>query len=101
MDTENLISIQRFCEHYSIPTTFINNLKEYELIEIIVAEKDNYIKITQINEVEKMIRLHYDLNINLEGVDVIYNLLNQVDSLKKEITTLQNKLHFYEHIEKL
>ena len=98
METENLISIQQFCEHYSIPTTFINDLNEYELIEIIVAENDNYIKITQITEVEKMIRLHYDLNINLEGVDVIYNLLNQVDSLKKELTDLQNKLRLYDNL---
>ena len=52
-------------------------------------------------QVEKMIRLHYDLNINLEGVDVIYNLLNQVNSLKKEITDLQNKLLFYGHFKNL
>ncbi|WP_282070859.1 chaperone modulator CbpM [Polaribacter atrinae] len=97
METQNLISIQQFCKHYSIPTAFIDELKEYELIEVIVANDDHYIKITQITEVEKMIRLHYDLNINLEGVDVIYNLLNQVDSLKKEITDLQNKLKFYEN----
>ena len=97
METQNLISISQFCEHYSISTAFMNELKEYELIEIIVTDSDDYIKITQITEVEKMIRLHYDLNINLEGVDVIYNLLNQADSLKTEITELQNKLKFYEN----
>ena len=97
METQNLISIQQFCEHYSIPATFMNDLKEYELIEIIVAENDDFIKITQITEVEKMIRLHYDLNINLEGVDAIYNLLNQVDTLKKEVTDLRNKLRLYEN----
>lgn len=98
METQNLISIQQFCEHYSIPTAFINQLKEYQLIEIIVEDDVNYIKITQITAVEKMIRLHYDLNINLEGVDVIYNLLNQVDSLKKEITDLKNRLRFYNNL---
>jgi hypothetical protein len=97
METQKLISIQQFCEHYKISTAFINDLKEYELIEIIVTDNQDYIKITHITQVEKMIRLHYDLNINLEGVDVIYNLLNQVDSLKKEITELQNKLNFYEN----
>ncbi len=97
METQNLISIQQFCEHYKISRTFINDLKEYELIEIIVTDNQDYIKITHITQVEKMIRLHYDLHINLEGVDVIYNLLNQVDSLKKEITELQNKLNFYEN----
>lgn len=98
METEKLISIQLFCEHYNIPINFINELKEYELIEIIVEDNKDCIQITHINKVEKIIRLHYDLDINLEGVDVIYNLLNQVDSLKKEITDLQNKIKFYEDI---
>ena len=101
MEAQNLISIERFCEHYCIPIHFMNELKEYQLIEVIVAENQDYIKITHINEIEKMIRLHYDLNINLEGVDVIYNLLNQVNSLKKEITDLQNKLLFYGHFKNL
>ena len=41
-------------------------------------------------------RIHYDLEINFEGLDAIYNLLNQVESLKEEITLLHNKLRFYE-----
>ena len=96
METQKLISIQQFCEHYSIPINFINALKEYELIEVIVENNQDCILITHINKVEKIIRLHYDLDINLEGVDVIYNLLNQVDLLKKENTDLQNKIKFYE-----
>ena len=96
METTNLISIQQFCTHYKVPVTFINALHEYELIEIIVTRNGNYLKITQLNEVEKMMRLHYDLNINLEGIDVIYSLLKQVALLQNEITLLNNKLKFYE-----
>jgi hypothetical protein len=97
MKPQHLISIQQFCEHYGVTEAFMNQLLSYELIKIIITDDIHFIEITQINEVEKMIRLYYDLNINLEGVDVIYNLLNQVDALKKEITTLQNKIRFYEH----
>ena len=96
METQNLISIQHFCNHYSIPVTFITDLKEYELIEVIVTDNEDFLNITQINEVERMIRLHYDLNINLEGVDVISGLLKQVTSLQEEIQILKNKLSFYE-----
>jgi len=97
METKNLISIQQFCKHYNIPSTFINALQEYQLVEIIVTKSDNYLKMTQLHEVEKMIRLHYDLDINLEGIDAIYNLLKQVESLQDEITSLKNKLNFYEN----
>lgn len=95
METKNLISIQQFCSNYNIPKSFIDSLYDYELIEIVFEENEYYLRLTEINEVEKMMRLHYDLDINMEGVDAIYNLLKQVDSLKKEITLLQNKLRFY------
>ena len=97
METKNLISIQQFCKHYNVPITFIKALDEYALVEIIVANSENYLKITQLNEVEKMLRLHYDLDINLEGIDAIYNLLKQVESLQEEIVSLKNRLNFYEN----
>jgi hypothetical protein len=96
MDTTNLISIQQFCEHYEVPVAFIDALYEYELIEIIITKNESYLKITQLNEVEKMMRLHYDLDINLEGIDAIYRLLKQVESMQNEIKTLNNRLRFYE-----
>ena len=96
MKTENYISIQQFCLHYNVPTTFINALYEYELVEFIISKNEKFLKTTQLNEVEKMMRLHYDLNINIEGIDAIYNLLKQVESLQNELTLLNNKLSFYE-----
>jgi len=96
METKNLISIQQFCAHYEIPVTFIDTLHEYELIEIIVTKDKNYLKEAQIERIEKMIRLHYDLEINLEGIHVIDNLLDRLENLQSQITTLNNKLKFYE-----
>ncbi len=92
MKTTNLISIQQFCVYYKVPEKFINELQEYELIEVIVTENESYLKITQLHKVEKMIRLHYDLEINFEGIDAIYNLLQQIEILQKQIVVLNNKL---------
>ena len=98
MEITNLISVTQFCTHYKVPSEFINELKEYDLIEVIVTENEHYLKITQLHKVEKMIRLHYDLKINLEGVDVIYNLLQQVESLQEQVVLLNNKLNFYKNL---
>ncbi|WP_055434742.1 chaperone modulator CbpM [Lacinutrix algicola] len=98
MEIGDLISITTFCSHYNVPATFIDDLQDYELIEIVVSDDINYIKITQINEVEKMMRLHFDLNINLEGLDAVYNLLERVESMQNEIITLNNKLRLYEDL---
>lgn len=96
MDTNDLISIQRFCKHYNVPNSFIDKLYEYELIEIIETKNELFIYKTQIRDVEKIIRLHFELDINLEGVDVIYNLLRQIDALKTNIDRLNNRLKIYE-----
>lgn len=96
MDTTHLISVKQFCKHYQVPTTFINALQDYELVEITITKTEKYIKTTQINTVEKMMRLHYDLDINLEGIDAIYNLLQHVEKLQEEIVSLKNKLNNYQ-----
>ncbi|AXG70907.1 chaperone-modulator protein CbpM [Kordia sp. SMS9] len=96
MERKDLISIQQFCIHYNIPSSFINALQEYELVEIIVSNDTHYIKTTQISHLEKIMRLHFELNINLEGVDVIYNLLKRIEYLQNEVTTLKNQLRRYE-----
>ena len=96
METNDLISLQRFCAHYNIPFSFINALNEFDLIEIVTIQETQCIYKTQIKDIEKMIRFHYELDINIEGIDAIYNLLKQVESLKDEINELNNKLNLYE-----
>lgn len=96
MDTTHLISIQQFCKHYQVPVTFIKALQEYELVEITITDNENYLKTTQLHDIEKMMRLHYDLDINLEGIDAIYNLLKQVEDLQSQIVSLKNKLNAFE-----
>ena len=98
METTHLISIQQFCTHYNVPKTFINALHEYDLVEITITDNENYIKTNQLNDIEKMMRLHYDLEINLEGIDAIYNLLKQVEDLQNQVVTLRNKLNIYENL---
>lgn len=43
-----------------------------------------------------MIRIHQDLEVNPEGIDVIFNLLRKVDELKNELAAAKNKLRRYE-----
>jgi hypothetical protein len=96
MKTKDIISIQEICIHYNIPISFITALNEFELVEIITIQEIQYINVRQIKDIEKMIRLHYELHINMEGMDVVYNLLKQVASLQDEIIILDNRLKFHE-----
>ncbi|HAI17648.1 MAG: hypothetical protein CMP05_10435 [Xanthomarina sp.] len=97
MDRDNLIPIQEFCAHYQVPETFISSLYDYELIEIITTENTQCISVTQIRNIEKLIRFHFEMDINLEGIHAISNLLDKVESLQNEIKRLHNKIDFYEN----
>lgn len=94
MNTDNLIRIEYFCEQYNVELTFINSLQEFGLINVMVVEDSKYLSNEDLKEIEKLIRLHYELGINMEGIDVISNLLNQIADLQRELTAAKNKLKF-------
>ncbi|OHT45582.1 MerR family transcriptional regulator [Flavobacterium tructae] len=96
MSSKNLIHIKQFCVYHEIENTFITELHNYGLVKIILLEEDEYFQPEQLPTVEKMIRLHYDLKINLEGLDVIANLLSKIEGLQQDLTATQNKLRLYE-----
>jgi chaperone modulatory protein CbpM len=92
MNTDNLIRIEYFCEQYNVELTFINSLQEFGLINVMVVEDSKYLSHDDLKEIEKLIRLHYELGINMEGIDVISNLLNQIADLQQELTVARNKI---------
>jgi len=94
--TKQLISIHKLCESYQIPDSFFEDLRQFELIPFETEADELMIDEAVLPEVEKIMRLHFDLNINLEGIDVIVNLLHQIEDLKSEIAFLRNRLSLYE-----
>ncbi len=96
MSSKNLIQIKQFCVYHEIEYTFIMELYNYGLVEIIIQEEDEYLQPEQLPAIEKMIRMHYDLKINLEGIDAIYHLLNKIEALQQNLTATQNKLRLFE-----
>ena len=96
MNSKNLIQIKQFCVYHEIENTFITELHNYDLVEIIIQEEDEYLQPEQLPAIEKMIRMHYDLKINLEGIDAIYHLLNKIEALQQNLTATQNKLRLFE-----
>jgi hypothetical protein len=96
MQTEYLIAIDEFCAHHDIEISFISTLQQTGLIEITTIEETNYIDSSQFQQLEKFIRLYYELDINLEGIETITHLLKRINSLQDEIIALRNRLRLYE-----
>jgi chaperone modulatory protein CbpM len=99
MKAKNLVSINDFCANHNIDVSFISSLKESGLIEITTVRSVEFIDGEQLHLVEKFVRLYYELDINIEGIETINYLLQRINSLQDEIRVLRNTLRIYENIE--
>ena len=93
---EHLIPADDCCISHNIEISFISSLHENGLINITTIDETVYIYPNQLQQLEKISRLHYDLGINLEGIETITYLLDRIDEMQNEITLLQNRLRLYE-----
>lgn len=87
-----LIIISEYCVHSQIEPEFIFNLQEAGLIELLEQDNEFYIETSQLRDLERYTRWHYELSINVEGIDVIQNLMNRIDEMQDEITRLKSML---------
>ncbi len=96
MSVQNLILIETLCPHYEIEISFFEDLSNHGLITIETIEERQFIHQDDISELEKMIRLYFELNVNLEGIDIVLNLLQKEKEMKEELNMLRNRLKLYE-----
>lgn len=96
METENLILIEEICSHHEVEISFVHALREYGLIEVVEVADHQYLSNEQLKDFEKIMRLHYELNINLEGIDAIAHLLERIEYLQQELLDARNKLSLLE-----
>lgn len=97
MENDQLVEIQILCTHYSIEPSFIDTLSEYGLLEMMTRDEHRFIEKERLSDLERLIHLHYDLEINMEGIDTITHLLDRVNELHNELNQLRNRLRLYEN----
>ena len=98
MPNENLILIESVCLHHGIDMEFITALQNFGLIELITIENTHYLDSEILSDVEKMINMHYVLDINIEGIDAIFHLLSRIETLQQHLTAARNRLDFSDHV---
>lgn len=96
MEISNLILVRQVCEIHEVEWRFIESLSEKGLLKIQVIETEWYIPMDELTVLEKWMRLHYDLEIGMESLDIVADLLDKIDHLQKESRTLRTRLNLYE-----
>jgi hypothetical protein len=93
---QDLVPAQLCATQYRIEYTFIQSLQDSGLIRVETINGEGFIPAEQLHQLERYVRLHHDLDINLEGIEAIAHLLNRVETLQKELSLLSARLRQYE-----
>jgi chaperone modulatory protein CbpM len=98
MQTEEKIPASEFCIHHHIEESFLYSLRDSGLIEIDIIEEKVFVPENQLTQLEKIVRLYYDMDINLEGIETITYLLQRMNEMQRQIVRLNNRLSIYEDV---
>ncbi|CAM4059851.1 chaperone modulator CbpM [Flavobacterium antarcticum] len=96
MENTELIIVEVFCAEYRVEPALIEELNEFGLIDFVQTNGQNYIHSDHLRQIEKIIQFHNELNINKEGIEVILDLLERINTANQHAKYLQDKLRLYE-----
>ena len=92
MEKKNHISLRTFCERHGIQESFIYSMYEFELVHVDHGQDEALLPMEELPLLEKMVRLHHELDINPEGIQAVHHLLRQIEGLQNEVVSLRRKL---------
>ena len=92
MTQKHLIAADDICRYNQVEYTFIRSLSDAGLLELRVVEQSTYIPEDDLQKLERMIRMHHELEINVAGIEAISHLLERVGHMQEELRVLRNRL---------
>jgi chaperone modulatory protein CbpM len=88
----NYITIEDFCTHHGIQVTLVREFADFGLVHLQEQEKKAMVPAEEIEKLERMIRLHDELGINKEGLEIILNMRDQLVSLNSELEKIRYRM---------
>ena len=90
--SEKKITYRECLQIYQVEETFLDELQSSGLIQIVIEEDDRYIEYDYLEEIEQFVRWHYELEINMEGIEALHHMLQQVRNLQSDVEQLRGEL---------
>ncbi len=98
MNMKSTVTIDIICQHYEIEPSFVKRLNDLGMIEFVSDGNMLCLEASQIRQIDKIVRLHDELEINPEGIDVVFNLLQKIKHLEQALLSAENKLSVLESL---
>lgn len=78
------ISREELVKIYNIEITFFDSLEEAGLLKTVTENEVKYLLYDELELFERFANWHYDLDVNLPGMEVIHHLLQKMEKLTAE-----------------
>ncbi len=98
---EKYVSVRQFADFHQITITLLHEFAEFGLINIQEVENEPCIVIDSLDRYERAIRLHKELGVNKEGIEIILEMRNKIEQLQNELNNMHRKLQKYEQLKNL
>lgn len=86
------ISREELVQIYNIEITFFDELVDSGLLNIETDNEIRYLMYEDLPTFERFTNWHYDLEINLPGLEVIHNMLQKMENLNQINRELMQKI---------
>lgn len=90
MTTKDKISALECVKIYKIDLHFIEALEDSGLITPLVENNTKYIIYDDLSALERFANWHYDLEVNIAGLEIIHRLLNKIKYLQGQNQRLRS-----------
>ena len=88
---KTLFKVVDICQSNKIERKFIQELHQNGLIEIIVEQETEFIEEEHISQIERFSTWHYELEINVHGIEVVQQLIDRIEKLQQEVRILKGR----------
>ncbi|NOX86067.1 MAG: hypothetical protein GXO86_08905 [Chlorobi bacterium] len=94
---DKYITLREFANFHEISVTLIREFADFGLIEVRQIKNKPCIHIDDMERCERVIRLHKELGVNKEGIEIILEMRRRLEEMQKEITRMKHVLNKYEN----
>lgn len=87
-----LIPVEHFCISHKIEIQWVKSLQDFGLVKIVTKKDLLYIPENELKKLERILVFNRELDINLEGIEAIFQLLSRLEKVQERVLLLENQL---------
>lgn len=85
---QTLLTLDELRKVSGLSEEFLRELMAYEIIRPIASNHELF-DLTQLQRIKTVLRLQHDLEVNLAGIALVLDLLDQLDELRTQMDLMQ------------